>query len=258
MRKRFTPTATGAAVAAIAAITASVAVAGTVTGSDGSSLTANAKIKPKKLSKKALSPASIEIATKTSDPAGTLNPATKAVMDFDKNGTYLAKGLPICNEKVLAAKNEEEAKKLCGKAMIGSGLAVATAAFFEQPPLPVKAKLFAFNGVPKGGKPTVVIYAYATEPAPFSYVFSGVVSKRTKEGFGTRFEIDFPILFGGSGAIREFNLNIGRKFNSKGKKRSLVSAKCPGSKKLKARIAFTYKDGETIAAPVTQTCKQRG
>ncbi len=261
MRKRSLSTAALAAVAiAVAAGSVAVAVAGTTTGKNGSTLSADAKIKPKGLSKAALTPATLEVATKTttSTPAGAVNPVVQAVMDFDKNGTYFAKGLPTCAEKTLFHKDRATALKLCDKALIGTGSAVAVASFFEADPIDVKATLDLFNGVPQGGKPTVLVYAYSEEPVATSFTFSGVISKYNKEGFGSRFEIEFPKLFNGSGAISEFKFELQKEFTYKGQTQSLVSAKCPSSKKLQARIAFSYQDGETLTAPATQTCQQKG
>lgn len=213
--------------AAVAAIATSVAVAGTVTGNDGSSLSADAKISPKKLSKTAPTPVALEVTTETttSGPTGAINPVVKAVMDFDKNGTYFAKGLPTCNEKALLGKTSEQAEKICGKVHIGAGNVVAT--LFLGRPTDTTAELTAFNGVPKGGKPTIVLHAYSVDPFPAGYAFSGVVSNYKKEGYGSRFEIEFPSIFGGDGAIREFNLEIDKKLTYKGKERSVVSAESP-------------------------------
>lgn len=257
MRKRSVSSAALAALA-IAVAACSVAVAATTTGKDGS-LSADAKIKPKALSKSTLTPAALEITTKTTtaDAAGALNPVVQAVMDFDKNGTYYAKGLPTCSEKALLKKDRSEAVKACEGAQIGTGRAAAVVAFQGVAPTKVEATLDLFNGVPKGGKPTVLIFAYSAEPVATAFVFSGVVSRYTKEGFGSRFELEFPKLFSGSGAISEFNIKLQKQFASKGQQRSLVSAKCPSSKKLKARIAVTYQNGETLAVPVTQDCQQK-
>ncbi len=258
MRKRSISI-TGMIAVTVAAIATSVAVAGTVTGNDGMSLSAGVKVSPNKLSKRAPTPAAIKIATKTTtnDSTGALNPVVKAVMDFDKSGTYFTKGLPTCKEKAVEAKSPGAAKKNCGKARIGGGQLTAMVSFFGQPSQQTSAELTVFNGVPKGGKPTVVVYAYAKNPVPLGYVISGVVSKYRKAGYGTRFEIDFPSLFGGSGAVQTFNLKIDKKFIRKRKKHSVVSAKCPHNKKLKSRIAFTYRNGETITVPSTQSCKPK-
>jgi hypothetical protein len=49
-------------------------------------------------------------------------------------------------------------------------------------------------------------------------------------------------------------VKIQKSWTYKGKKMSFVNAKCPASKKLKYRGAFTYADGTTIDADTTQAC----
>ena len=52
-------------------------------------------------------------------------------------------------------------------------------------------------------------------------------------------------------------MTIIKKYRFKGKIRSYVSAKCPKSKKLKARATFIYLDGEALTAVSKQSCKQQ-
>jgi hypothetical protein len=49
-------------------------------------------------------------------------------------------------------------------------------------------------------------------------------------------------------------VTIKKSWTYKGKKMNFINAKCPASKKLKYRGAFTYKDGTTITATHTQAC----
>lgn len=258
MRKRPTLI-VGIAVAALAALVASVAVAGTpVTGADGNSQSIDVKIGPKKLSKTALTPASLEVTTKvtTSNPTGVPSPATRVVVDFDKNATLFTKGLPTCTSNQLQNTSTEVAEQQCGRAKIGSGRAEAL--------IPVGTKIYpaqqvvtAYNGVPQGGKPTVLLHSYGTVPLQTTLILNGVVSNYNKEGYGPRLDVEVPLLAGGAGALLEFNVKIDKKFKYKGKQRSFVSAKCPNNKKLKARGAFTFKDGETITAYSKQSCAQK-
>lgn len=258
MRKRPTLI-VGMAVLAVAAIAASAAVAGApVTGADGNSQAIDVKIGPKKLSKTVLTPASLEVTTKvtTSNPTGVPSPATRVVVDFDKNARLFTKGLPTCEAAQLQNTSTEVAEQSCGKAKIGSGHAEAL--------LPVGTKIFpvaqtvtAYNGVPKGGRPTVLLHTYGTTPIQTTLVLNGVVSNYNKEGYGPRLDVEVPLIAGGAGALLEFNVKIDKKFTYKGEKRSFISAKCPNSKKLKARGAFTFKDGETITAYSKQSCTQK-
>jgi hypothetical protein len=249
----------GSAIALIAAIAASAALAGApVTGADGNSQAIDVKIGPKKLSKTKLTPATLEVTTKvtTSNPTGVPSPATRVVVDFDKNAKLFTKGLPTCTAAQLQNVSTEVAKQNCGKAEIGSGHAAAV--------LPVGGKVFpvaqevtAFNGVPQGGKPTVLLHTYGTTPIQTTLVLNGVVSNYNKEGYGPRLDVEVPLLAGGAGALLEFNVKINKKFTYKGEQKSFISAKCPNNKKLKARGAFTFKDGESITAYSKQSCQQK-
>lgn len=247
-------------VAALAtAVAASVALAGpVVSGPDGNTQSIDSLISPKKLSKTKLTPGTLKVTTLTTSTTaanGVPSPAVHATIDFDKNAALFTKGLPTCDPAKLQSQSTENAERFCGKAKIGSGHATAL--------LPVGEKIYnveqtvtAFNGVPKGGKPVVILHSYGTSPIQTTLVLVGTVSKYNKEGYGPRLDLEIPLLAGGTGALKEFQVTINKKWKYKGVKRSFISAKCPNSKKLKARGKFTYKDGESLTALSTQTCKQ--
>lgn len=249
-----------AAIAAVlaTALAATTAVAGpTVTGADGNTQSIDSVISPKKLSKTKLTPATLKVTTLTTsatNPSGVPSPAIHATIDFDKNAALFTKGLPTCNPAKVTGKSTEEAERACKSAKIGSGH--ATALLQAGQVYEVPQTVTAFNGVPKGGKPTVILHTYGTVPLQASLVLIGTVSKFNKEGYGPRLDLEIPLLAGGTGALKEFEVQINRKWRYKGVQRSFISAKCPNSKKLKARGKFTYRDGESLTALSTQTCKQ--
>lgn len=243
----------------VAAIAATAAFAGPiVSGPDGNTQSIDSLIKPQKLSKTKLTPATLKVTTlttSTTDPNGVPSPAIHATIDFDKNATLYTKGLPTCNPSQVQSKSTEEAEQACGRAKIGSGHALAylrASRVYEVP-----QTVTAFNGTPKGGRPTVVLHTYGTTPLQVSLVLVGTVSNYNKEGYGPRLDLEIPLLAGGTGALKEFQVTINKKWRFKGQQRSFVSAKCPSSKKLKARGKFTYRDGESLTASSTQACKQR-
>jgi len=248
-----------AAIAASAAVIAATAAwAGpTVSGPNGNTQSIDVQVRPKKLSKKVLTPASLEVTTlttSTTDPNGVPVPAVHATIDFDRNMTLYTKGLPRCDPAKLQSQSTEVAERVCRSAKIGSGHAIAylkAGKVYEVP-----QTVTAFNGVPKGGKPTVLLHTYGTTPLQVSLVLEGTVSTYGKEGYGPRLDLDIPLIAGGTGALKEFNVKIDKKWSFKGVKRSFISAKCPNSKKLKARGAFTYRDGESLTALSKQSCKQ--
>jgi hypothetical protein len=241
-----------------AAIAATAAWAGpTVSGPDGNTQSVDAKIRPKKLSKKTFTPGSLEVTTlttSTTDPSGVPVPAVHATLDFDRNARIYTKGLATCSAGKLQNQSTEVAERVCAKAKIGTGH--ATALLRAGKVYEVPQTVTAFNGVPKGGKPVVLLHTYGTTPLQVSLVLEGPVSNYNKEGYGPRIDLNVPLIAGGTGALKEFNVKIDKKWRYKGIQRSFISAKCPNKKKLKARGKFDYRDGESLTAYTTQSCKQ--
>jgi hypothetical protein len=249
----------GLAVAVSAAIATSVAIAGpTVAGNDGNTQSLDVVVVPNKLSKAALTPTTLKVTTKTATTTaanGVPSPATRAVVDFDKSANLFTKGIPTCSATQLQSTSTEVALTTCGRAKIGSGTGLALLPVGAQV-LPEPTTVTAFNGVPEGGKPVVLLHAYGTSPVQTTLVLVGTVTNRDREGYGPRLDVAIPPIAGGTGALTDFQVTINKKFAYKGKKRSFISAKCT-SKKLKARAEFTYKDGEAITAYSTQACTQK-
>jgi hypothetical protein len=257
MHKRFTLIASLAALA-ILAIPASAALAGeTVTGPDGNTQSIEASVAPPALYKKTASPATlnVEVKTGTTATSGVPSPAIHDVIDFDQNLSLATKGLPTCTQGQLQNTTTEAAEQVCGKAKIGSGSAITLlplSILYTEP-----TKVTAFNGAPQGGKPVVLLHAYGTSPIQTTLVLVGTVSNLGKEGYGPRLDVTVPPIAGGVGVITDFKVKIQKSWTYKGKKMSFANAKCPASKKLNYRGAFTYADGTTINADTTQSCSPK-
>jgi len=194
--------------------------------------------------------------TSTTAANGVPSPAVRATVDFDKNARLFTKGIPTCNAALLQNTSTEAALAACGKAKIGSGKASALLPVGTQV-FPVAQTVTAFNGQPQGGKPVVLLHSYGTTPIQTTLVLVGAVSNYNKEGYGPRLDIQIPLIAGGAGALTDFQVKIDKKYTYKGQKRSFITAKCPNSKKLKARGTFTFKDGESLTAFSTQSCQQK-
>lgn len=257
MRKRSISV-VATAIAAVAALTASVALAGpTASGPDGNTQSIETVIAPKKLPKKTFAPATLTVVTKTASTTaanGVPSPAVRATIDFDKGAKLFTKGLPTCNPALLQNVSTEIAEQKCGKARIGGGTAHALLPLGAKV-IPIEQTVTAFNGTPKGGKPTVLLHSYGTTPLQTTLVLVGTVSNFNKEGYGPRLDVQIPLIAGGTGALTDFKVTINKKWNYKGKKTSFISAECD-NKSFKTRSVFTYLDGESLEAPHTQSCTQ--
>lgn len=246
------------AIAALAALTASIALAGpTVSGPDGNTQSIETVIAPKKLPQKAFAPATLKVVTKTASTTaanGVPSPAVRATIDFDKGAKLFTKGLPTCNPGLLQNVSTEIAEQKCGKAKIGSGKATALLPVGPRV-LPVEQTVTAFNGVPQGGKPTVLLHSYGTTPLQTTLVLIGKISNYNKQGFGPRLDVQIPLIAGGTGALTDFQVTINKKWSYKGEKVSFISAECD-NKSFKTRSVFTYLDGQSLEALHTQSCTQ--
>ncbi len=256
---RRSPILIGAIAVLAAVVAATAAWAGpTVTGPDGNTQSIDVQVRPKKLSKEVFTPGSLEVTTLTTsvtNPHEVPSPAVGAIIDFNEGTRLYTKGLATCSAAKLQSQSTESANQLCGKAMIGGGTAFAFLTGGERV-YDVEQTVTAFNGEPKGGRPTVLLHSYGTTPIQTTVVLEGTVRNYNKEGFGPRLDLRIPLIAGGKGVLKEFNVKIDKKWRFKGVQRSFISAKCPNSKKLRARGTFTYQDGESLTALSKQSCKQ--
>ena len=136
--------------------------------------------------------------------------------------------------------------------MIGSGKVSVQVQFPEQAPFSATGKLLIFNGAPQGGKPVLIFHTYVKVPAPTTVVTTGVVGKASGK-YGTSTLIKIPSIASGQGSLTSFEATINKSWTYKGKKESLLLAKCPTGS-LQAHGEFTFADGTKVAGNVVKPC----
>jgi hypothetical protein len=143
----------------------------------------------------------------------------------------------------LANLPPDQAKQACGSgSVVGKGNATAQSVGQDRTEIP--AQVTAFNGKPKGGKPTILLHAFSNE-ANTGTVPVGVVKARNK------IDISVDPLLGGAARLREFTVTI--------KKDDYVQGSCP-DKKISNTSKWQFRDvpGETITVKDTQNCTKKG
>jgi len=259
MRKRLTLVV--AMAVGVTTATAAYAVAyqsPTLTGADGNTQSIAMNITPNKRSATKPQPVTLDVKTATDSSTsenGVPSPATRAIVDFPKGLSIFSKGYPTCDPAKLQNTSTEAAEEACKKAKLGTGLGTADLVVgvkvFE-----VTTKIVAFNGVPQGGKPVVLLHNYSQSPVQTTLVLTGVVKKFNKEGFGARLDVSIPLIAGGQGALTSFGVKIAKTYKYKGKKHGYIEATCP-SKKWKARGKFEFLDGESLTPVVHGKCAKK-
>ncbi len=217
--------------------------------------TADGGFSPKALPKKQLAPIALTAKGKIQTVDGTHPPALKeVVLDTDRNGAIDVRGYPTCTSGKLQSQDTKAAKAICRKAIIGSGNTKVQIAFPDSKPVPVSSQLLVFNGGSRGGTTTLYIHAFITVPVPAAIVTTVKIKKVKKGRYGLRSVASIPKIAGGSGSVTSFNLTVNKKFNFKGKRKSVLTAKCPDGK-LQAHATAVFADGTRAATEFVRPCR---
>jgi hypothetical protein len=264
MRKRLMWT---LALGAVFAVGASAIATGTIFQVGNLVLNADGGVTPKALPKKTMAPVTVHVSGSISSKDGTHPPAFReAVIDFDKNGTVNAKGLPVCKGGQLTARSTSAAEKACPKSIVGKGSGEFEINFPEQAPVKTTSPLVLFNGGVSGGTTTLYIHAYLTRPIVTAVVTTVKLTKVHAGRYGIRSVSKVPVIAGGAGSTLKFSLQVHRTFTYKGKKQSYVVARCADghfNAKIEKAIFNEEASGSvtgssTLSGTIVKPCKSKG
>jgi hypothetical protein len=214
------------------------------------------RISPSKLPRKAPAPITLKLEGSLKTADGAHPPAMKEVfLEFDRQGHLNTKGLASCTEGKLQSTLTDQAKRACGKALIGTGRAEAEIQFPEDDPFKASGPLLIFNGS-KGKKQKLILHVYAKVPAPTTFVTSAVIGKG-KGPYGLSARVKVPTIVSGQGSLIGFNTKIAKKFTYKRRKVSVLTATCKTGK-LRARGDFLFSGGPKMSGSVTRACTPKG
>jgi hypothetical protein len=238
-------TVAGVAVAAKDTVVRAGVLVVTVDGSSG--------VTPKALSKSEYTPVKFTAAGSVRTTDGSQPPPIKEVLLDAKNSAVNVKGYPVCTSGKLQARDTAAVKAACKSAIIGTGTTKVSVKFPEQPAIPATSPLLVFNGGTSGGTTTFFIHAYLTQPIVTAIV---TTVKIKKSGTGLKSVSTIPKIANGAGSVTDFSLVIDKKFTYKGKKVSVLSAKCIGGK-ITADVTAKFYDGSALSADVLRTCTSK-
>jgi hypothetical protein len=212
-------------------------------------LTHDGAVSPTKLPRHAQAPIDAWISTAIATRDGSHIPAVReAVIDVDDDIRVDAKGLPVCKKNQLQSRDARDARRVCGKAIVGKGSARAEIEFPEQNPIIASSPLTIFNGGVKGGTTTLFVHAFITVPVPAAVVTTVKINTIHRGPFGIEVAAKIPPISGGAGSLADAKLEIGRKFTYRGRKVSFISASCPSGRHLiQGRVLFADKTALNLA-----------
>ncbi len=202
---------------------------------------------PRTLPRRAFAPIDFKGHFDVGAPGGGIpEPLQQLVVDFDRDGRLSTRGLPTCDPELLRAATPEEARAICGPAIVGRGHLEALLEREGQPPTKVGSLLTLFNGPREDGQPTVILQARISEP--FTEIFDVTIPiKKLRGNYRYRATVDLPTIAAGRGAITHVDVDIGRRWRFAGKRRSYVSARCSdGILSTHGRFTFAAEPYDTV------------
>ncbi len=237
-----------------------IAVAAIASAASSNTTTASVKVKPSTLSKTKFKPIKLTIGVTTlkkGDPGTPTHPtlfpspSKKTDVALDGDFKFTTKGLATCAAAKLVGTTSSQALAACGKAKVGSGHATACASNGAGScALAVPAQVLAFNGKPKAGNPTLLLWT--SNAVTGQTTLPGVI-KPTSGKFSHTLFVKVPPLGGGAGSITDFKTTVSRKYTVKGKTRHYTTARC-SHKSLGIQATFKFTDGTTSKSTASAKC----
>jgi hypothetical protein len=242
-----------------ATVTLVIAVAGTALALEIKAgnivVTADGGFAPTALPKHEFAPIKLHGYAKIATVDGTPpSPLKKLTLKFDKHGSVVTRGLPVCKRSQLINTTTAQARRNCPGAIVGKGFGKAVVNFPEQAPIPASSPLTIFNGPPKNGNPTVFAHAYLTVGGPSTFVVPITIQKIHDGRYGFKTEAEIPSIVNGYGTPLYGRLKIGKTWKYKGKTLSYANASCADGR-LQAEGQFIFKDGTFLQGSLFKPCQ---
>lgn len=192
-------------------------------------LTFGGNVQPKKLPKRNFAPVALNVFGRIATTDGTHPSAFReTTVLIDRNGRIDARGAPVCRAGQLQSRTTAAARRVCGRAQVGGGVANVQISFPEQSPIPVRSPLSIFNGGTRGNTTTMFIHSFITIPVPAAIVTTLKIQKVRQGRFGYRVVASVPRIAGGSGSVLNYRFTVAKKFfRFRGKRHPYLSARCP-------------------------------
>jgi hypothetical protein len=255
-------------IGATLALAASVAVAAVAQGAvTGQNLIVT--VAAKKQDKKQRGPTDINVTVDTSEspPTSAAQTASQTVVDFDKDFKITPGRLATCNPTALAGTTTAQAQAACPGSQVGSGAATLCSAAGGCGATPgggIQGTVTAFNGVPSGGSPAIVLHARFGPPANTTTVLTGVFgTSPLGNPYGPRLTVTVPDTSLTGLHLTHFQVAIPKLVTVKKNKKKKKPAKYYASAKCSHKI-WNFNETTTFRAGAPQqsshttaTCKQK-
>lgn len=222
------------------------------------------EISPRALPREELAPVKVTVSSELSTDDSSPPPRTRRIeLAFaGRNVRFSGDGLPSCPIGRIRNTTDDQALERCGPALVGHGRLEAVLLLPHQAPLPVHARLLAFNGRASDGGTAVWAHVFSARP-PASFVLPFVM-RAGPGSFSKALVADMPRSAGKWAHLTGFEMTLGRRYGDAGARRGYLNASCPAPPRFTAgyfylaRIAYEFADGGGIGNSIVRACRVRG
>jgi hypothetical protein len=227
---------------------------------DGTRVSVEAAISPRRLPRAGAAPIHFSLATKIAATEGSVPPQLRRIsIEINRYGHFDPAALPACTYADIQPSNNEGALAACRDSLVGEGSFAAKVLIASQAPFPSVGKVLAFNGR-WHGRPAILAHIYGTEPVPTSYTLPFVIDRTSSGHWGTTLSASLPGFTSQWGYVTGIAIYLGHAAGS----RSYLTASCPaptgfpGATFPLARASLSFVGRKPIAQTLTRSCKARG
>jgi hypothetical protein len=222
----------------------------------------NGGITPRHLPRHEPAPVAVHISGRvlTSDKA-PLPRVNWIRLELAWRGELDTRGLPLCPRSRLIGADTRTALERCGAAQVGKGRLFARIFVPNQRPFDIRARIVAFNGRDKHGRPAVLVHSYSLDP-PVAFVIPFSVH-RNKGAFRTVLIALIRRSAGPWPHVANFQVSVSRSFEYRGRKRSYLKASCPVPDHFTAgflsfaRATYSFAGGKQLTIESVRSCRAR-
>lgn len=249
-----------AALACLALLIGLPVAAAEVIQRDGTRVSVDAAISPRRLPRAGFAPIHFSLATKIVPTEGSVPPQLRRIsIMINRYGHFDPAAFPACTYADLQPSTNEGALAACRNSLIGEGSFAARVLIASQAPFPSVGKVLAFNGR-WHNRPAILAHIYGTEPVPTSYTLPFLLGRSSRGGWGTTLSAKLPHFTSRWGYVTGIAIYLGRVSGS----RSYLTASCPAPKGFSraafplARATLSFAGHDPIAQSLTRSCRARG
>jgi hypothetical protein len=221
-------------------------------------VSATATISPRALPARGGAPVKVGSVTRIKTTDGSMPPTLKElVFAFDKHGAVETKGLSVCTLAKLAETTPQVARQRCAGAIVGTGTGTAEVRLPGEAPAQISSPLTFFNAPAVGGRPSLIVHAYETIPAPKAVLVPFTIERIAGGRYGFRVKIPVPEIAEGFGAPTLAKATVGTTWKRGGKTVGYANAYCSGGR-LQVQGTITFTNGDFFPGTLTSPCHVAG